>query len=100
MSLFDHTIVGRDSHNRIVEFLNDPTLSKWNEIADIRVTVAHTLWNSCALLKPKYLFEYDNTKHTWKSFPDSIMLGNAIKAAVKYEKDLKDEFLFWPRPAA
>lgn len=100
MSLFDRTIIRDDDRKRVIEFLNNPSLPLWNEIADIRITKQYTLWNGCSLVKPKYLFEYDNAKMTWKTPPDSIMLGRAIKAAVQYEKDLQEDILFWPRPAA
>ena len=100
MSLWAGTNTKYNDRKRILEFLNDPTLPLWEEIADIRVTKAHTLWNSVALIKPKYLFEYDNAKMHWKTFPDAIMLSRAIHAAVKYEKELREDILVWPRPAA
>ena len=100
MSLFFGASLGNDDRKRVVEFLNDPTLPLWEEIADVRVTKTHTLWNSVALIKPKYLFEYDNAKMHWKKFPDAILLSRAIHAAVKYEKELQEDILFWPRPAA
>jgi|ERR1700690_1050855 len=98
MELLNRSNIRGDDRKRVIEFLNDPTLPFWNEIADIRVTKTHTLWNACALLKPKYIYEYDNAKMFWKTFPDAIMLGRAIKAAIKYEKDLKDDILYWPPP--
>jgi hypothetical protein len=90
--------VNTKDHDKIVQFLNDPTLILWNQICNMAVTPKHTLWMAVVLYRARYINQ--NVNGRWVSFPDSIMLGNAIKLIVKFYQDSLEDNDFWPPPAS
>lgn len=100
MSLFDNIKITKDEKQSIVKYLLAPTLSDWNNICNIYIFPGRSLWFVVTILYPKYYEQWHKHKMTWKTFPDSIMLGRAIKNSVEIDKKIKEDMLFFPGPSA
>lgn len=100
MSLFDKLKLKQDEKQDIIRYLNNPTLSDWNNICNIRITPRHALWFAVAMVKPDYFKEWNDHTMMWRTFPDSILLGNAIKKARSAHEAILEDMLLFPGPSA
>lgn len=100
MALFNNTNLKKSERADIVNYLNNPNLTEWNNICNIYIFPGRALWFIVTSLFPKYYEQWNNDKMAWKTFPDSIALGRAIKNAIEIDKRIKEDMLFFPGPSA